>query len=651
MRRKLSILLAVVIVLGSVAVPPIQAASRMWDLELLAQKYEQSGDTEALKPVYAELASLSEQAGNWINAAIYHSRLGKIFAAEQSYDQAVAEYDASSAAWSREGKVDEAINEKRYADAMRSTMEAFVTLKSETIGKQHYTGAKYEPIYGAYLGMYAESDEKLYNPYGGDQWFYTETVPKTTGKKHAGYLLYANINESKFPYSHAKFARKNGTFLQIALQPQSGKPLSVTKDNDWLRTYARDIKESGIPVFIRFACEMNLSDAQWLNTTPQEYIAIWRMVTKVFREEAPNVVMVWSPNFFPPYNIEQWYPGDEWVDWVGMSVYHIPDASWDPEQKMDRGEILTRLRAVYDLYADRKPIMLSETAISFYDHQTGANHEDWAIANMRRFYAGIPRLFPRVKAIFWWDVDHQSGKGYALANDDDFTITNGQKRLQAYSDAIADPFYLSDIHGDTVAPFAYASAAEAGLPAGECELSAHVKTFDLGVSRVEYTINGKAVGSATTIPYTVHVDTTAYAQQTVRLGLRAYNASGRLSAEREIELTVGAAQVTLDGKKLEFDVNPVSVNSRVLVPLRKIAESLGAQVGWANGRVTITRGSMVIALNDGDPVILRNGQAATLDSAPLTERGRMMVPVRAVTESFGLGVAWDETTKTVALTR
>ncbi|MGE5654004.1 MAG: stalk domain-containing protein [Bacillota bacterium] len=650
MRRILSFLLIMVLVAGLAATSTVKADSRMWQLELQRMKYEESGDTQALKPVYSELAILYEQAGNWINVALMRRSLGGIYANEKNYDQAVVEYDAASAAWSREGKVDEAINEKRYADAMRTTAEVFVTLKAETIGQQYYTGAKYEPIYGAYLGMYAEADSNVYDSvtYRPDR-FYTELVPKVTGKKHAGYLLYADVNQGQFPTSHAENAKRAGTFLQIAMQPSQG--MASVKDNTWLRSYARAVKASGIPVFIRFACEMNDPSAiAMLGGTPEEYIAKWRLVANVFHQEAPNAVMVWSPNWFPPYTIETYYPGDEYVDWVGMSVYHMPDASWDPEHQQDRGEILQRLHSVYDLYADRKPIMLSETAISFYNHTTGESYEDWGIANMRRFYAGLPRLFPRVKALFWWDVDHSYAR-YAEANNQDFTITGTDRRLQAYREAISSPYFLSDISEHPAAPAAYQNVAEAGLPVGDCELSAHIKPFDPIVSRVEYSINGKLIGTATAIPYTIRTDTTAYAQQTVRLGIKAYDRAGRVSGQREIDVKVGAAQVTLNGRKLEFDVNPVSQNSRVLVPLRKIVESLGAQVGWDNGRVTITRGSIVVALNDGDPVILRNGQAVRLDSAPVTERGRMMVPVRAVTESFGLQVAWDETTKTVALTQ
>ena len=111
--------------------------------------------------------------------------------------------------------------------------------------------------------------------------------------------------------------------------------------------------------------------------------------------------------------------------------------------------------------------------------------------------------------------------------------------------------------------------------------------------------------------------------------------------------------VLLDGKPLEFDVPPVIVNDRTMVPMRKIFESLGATITWDD----ISRRVEAI-FEDGTHVLLtidsvdayKNDVRVKLDAAPFIKNGRTMVPVRFIGESSGANVGWISDTKTVKIT-
>lgn len=109
--------------------------------------------------------------------------------------------------------------------------------------------------------------------------------------------------------------------------------------------------------------------------------------------------------------------------------------------------------------------------------------------------------------------------------------------------------------------------------------------------------------------------------------------------------------VILDGKKLEFDQNPVIKNDRTLVPFRGILEAMGATVDWNGDTKTVMakRGDVEIKLVIDNKVMYKNNTAITLDVAPQVINDRTMVPARAVSESFSAKVGWDGKTKTVII--
>lgn len=109
--------------------------------------------------------------------------------------------------------------------------------------------------------------------------------------------------------------------------------------------------------------------------------------------------------------------------------------------------------------------------------------------------------------------------------------------------------------------------------------------------------------------------------------------------------------VVMDGKKIWFpDAQAfVNENGRTLVPVRFIAESLGAKVGWESKSqsVPIERGDQSIILTIDKSVALVNGKEVVFDSKAILSGGRTFVPLRFVSEVLGAKVEWDNPTTTV----
>jgi len=108
-------------------------------------------------------------------------------------------------------------------------------------------------------------------------------------------------------------------------------------------------------------------------------------------------------------------------------------------------------------------------------------------------------------------------------------------------------------------------------------------------------------------------------------------------------------RVLLDGRQLHFDVHPVIIDNRTMVPMRVIFEELGAEIQWngATRTITATRDDLVVRTTIGERGIMVNGNRIMMDVAPVIIDGRTLVPVRFVAEAFGTDVDWDGNTQTV----
>ncbi|GGQ62282.1 glycoside hydrolase family 26 protein [Couchioplanes azureus] len=163
---------------------------------------------------------------------------------------------------------------------------------------------------------------------------------------------------------------------------------------------ARRLKSLGRPVLLRWAWEMNGDWYDWSparnGKNPAGFIQSWRRMHDIFAKEgATNVAWVWSPNWNSSPNagwntMGALYPGDKYVDWVGVSGYNLRRET--PE---------TLFGPIYRSYAARKPILITEVGAV---DRGGRTKADWI-----RLFARWVEAHPAVGGVAWFDTDTHPG--------------------------------------------------------------------------------------------------------------------------------------------------------------------------------------------------------------------------------------------------
>ncbi len=295
--------------------------------------------------------------------------------------------------------------------------------------------AKWEPQSGCYIGAFIEREPTLH----GD----IEQFEALTKKKHASYFTYVGYGQP-FPSAWVEGVKAQKASPHIAFEPNSGLQLVV--DNDYLRQWAKAAAKAECPIFLRWASEMN-GPWSWpkYGKEPALYREKFALVAKIMKEEAPNVAMVWTPFAEPQSLIEEYYPGDEWVDWVGVNIYSVYVNNGDPKQPAWQKDPVDFLRFVYERYAGRKPIHISEFAATIQCKGTGKDTTDFAIEKMTRFYTALSKDFPRVKSVNWFCLDTIRA---GLANNN-YSLVDNSRVLATYDKLVSDEHFLSYVEDNS----------------------------------------------------------------------------------------------------------------------------------------------------------------------------------------------------------
>ena len=196
--------------------------------------------------------------------------------------------------------------------------------------------------------------------------------------------------------------------------------------DDYARRAARSAAAWGHPILLRFAHEMNGTWYPWGRgmdgSTPAVYRAAWRHLVQIFRSAgATNVRWVWTPNVDGggQYPFRAYYPGDRWVDWVGLDGFN-----W---ARRGEWESFTDLfGASYDTlsHLTSRPMIIAETGSS----QSGGDKAQWVASALGSEIPG----FARVRAVVWFSD---------RVGDVDFRIDSSRSSLKAFRSGIATRRY------------------------------------------------------------------------------------------------------------------------------------------------------------------------------------------------------------------
>ena len=182
------------------------------------------------------------------------------------------------------------------------------------------------------------------------------------------------------------------------------------KFDDDLRAWARQAKEFGSPILIEWGTEPNGKWFSWNGKWnggpgegPKRYIAACRHIVDVMRAEgAANLQWVWHVNWLDQpeakwNRFENYYPGDSYCDWIGLSAY----GPLTPRTVDGTESFRFKMRGAYPrliAIAPAKPIIIAEFGCDI--HNRKADAAQWAKNALEDLFSG---RWPNVIGFCWWN--------------------------------------------------------------------------------------------------------------------------------------------------------------------------------------------------------------------------------------------------------
>lgn len=230
------------------------------------------------------------------------------------------------------------------------------------------------------------------------------------GKKLAVVLWYVHWTDP-FPSAEADQVEANGSVPLITWEPWITNSLGTLEAitaasyESYIRTFFQTAKRWGKPLFLRFAHEMNGNWYPWDGqhnggaSGPASYKDAWCYIYDVKQAVgADNVKLVWCPNHdslpAAAWNtISAYYPGDAYVDWVGLDGYNWGYSDWATFDQI----FSSSYRQITAL--TNKPLMLGEFACA----KGGGDKAVWISEALQKVQADYPRL----KLICWFNINKE----------------------------------------------------------------------------------------------------------------------------------------------------------------------------------------------------------------------------------------------------
>lgn len=288
----------------------------------------------------------------------------------------------------------------------------------------------------------------------------------------------------------------------------------VYDSGDYIRELLDNIASYNKPTVIRFAAEMNVNN---LGDSPAAYVKAFRFAADIIHREYPDFAVMWSPNDMGALNrpMSLYYPGDEYVDWIGVSSFLKRDFPGKTDTTRNEAIYFTlgdfawtanSLRYVTRFMEEnniQKPLAVSEGAVAASVPYDTESLDAWAEPRLREMYWYTPMRYPQVKLITYFNhTTPGEGCGYDMSDKPNYAaimdeaLNNGQYLLE-YP---AEPeFTFVEAKGHTVAGSALNLYSYSYIPE------------ELTVS-VAYSLDGGEESVFTDIPFKYSLDISALAE-------------------------------------------------------------------------------------------------------------------------------------------
>lgn len=286
---------------------------------------------------------------------------------------------------------------------------------------ENYKPSKYEPKTNCYLGAYLSYKNSTSN-----------TIKDFENLTNTNHLIYGNALTlgDAFPLTWVLSCYSNGKVPLITILP---KNTNNPFDYSLLEQTAKNFGTLKIPIFVNF-----YQDPKNITKNEDSYIAFFKAAKAYFSIYAPNIALIWSVDSNNVIECIKYYPGDNYVDWVGINIF---------ENLNSNGEInktLTELDYFYNIYEEKKPIAITSLAISHFSNKTLNYEINKKIEELKRFYETIPQKYPRIKMINYFNYNGFNKKKQTQFKEN-FLITDNQTILEEYSKLTNTKIFTKDI--------------------------------------------------------------------------------------------------------------------------------------------------------------------------------------------------------------
>ncbi|AEV81805.1 endoglucanase [Actinoplanes sp. SE50] len=274
------------------------------------------------------------------------------------------------------------------------------------------------PATGAYVGAWIKPDQLTHI----GRLEAVDTLEASLGRRLDILNTYRRFDQMVGTESDQEFLAQ-GQSLMISWATGDNRSILDGEHDRLIRQQAEAIRRIGRPVLLRMRWEMDRPNLRATMWSGADYIAAWKYVRAIFqREHADNVSWVWCPTAegFQRGDAQQFYPGDDQVDWTCVDVY--AGADFQP---------IGQLMGPFLQWAAQrpKPIIIGEFGVA----------KAWGSANRAAWLRDAERTFKanrQIKAVAYFESD-PTGNG----PNQQFQLSGDKAAFKAFHALAKDPYF------------------------------------------------------------------------------------------------------------------------------------------------------------------------------------------------------------------
>ena len=282
------------------------------------------------------------------------------------------------------------------------------------------------PAHGALFGAWVE-------PSGGATASHEESAvagfERIIGRRLAIDNLYASW-AAPLPLGVARWDLRHGSIPMISWNGAQTSKIVDGAYDALIRARALQLRELRGPVMLRWFWEMDSGANAAVAGPPATFIAAWRHVYKIFAQVgATNVRWVWCPSGygFAKGIAQPFYPGSNYVDWVGADGYN-----WAPVRQVSWRTFGQIFAAFYKWgVSSGKPLLIGEFGV--LERAPGQKAAWFSQADNQ-----LRTQLPAIRAIVYFDSYR---KNVVFGKYFDWKVTSSPSSLSAFRDFANDPYF------------------------------------------------------------------------------------------------------------------------------------------------------------------------------------------------------------------